>query len=119
MTRRVVLAIAIVAVPLVGYPLVTIAGGGPRFPTRDECARVARNDADDLEVVYGRLDDPVAAEELLARLTAVGFVGTELKPDACGHWKVSYDSIATLAEGHALAGEARKVGFDAQVEHGG
>jgi len=109
----------VVVVPLIGVPLVTLADGWPRFPTRGECARVATRDADDLEVVYGRLDDPVAAGELLGELTRTGFVGTDLEPDNCGRWKVSYDAIATLAEGMALAEGARKAGFDARVEHEG
>jgi len=114
---RVALAAAIVVVPLLAYPLLTLIGGLPRFPTRGECVHVATRDADDLEVVYGRLDDPVAAEELLGKLTRTGFVGNDLAPDNCGRWKVSYDAIATLAEGMALAEAAHKAGFDARVEH--
>lgn len=110
---------AIVVVPLLVYPILTLTGGWPRFPTRDECVHVATRDADDLEVVYGRLDDPVAAEKLFGELTRVGFVGNDLEPDTCGHWKVSYDAIATLAEGMALVEGAHRAGFDARVEHEG
>jgi hypothetical protein len=117
--RHLGLATAIAVVPLLAYPAVTVAGGAPRFPTRDECARPATHDADDLEVVYGRLDDPVAAAKLLADLTGVGFIGAEVEPDACGRWKVSYDAIASLAEGEALAEQVRAAGFDATVEHEG
>jgi hypothetical protein len=117
--RRIGLAAAIAVVPLLAYPVVAVAGGAPRFPTRDECSRPATVDAPDLEVVYGRFDDPRAADELLSRLTAVGFVGAETGFDACGRWKVSYDAIDSLRQGEALAAEVRKAGFEAQVEHGG
>jgi len=96
-----------------------MAGGAPRFPTRDECSRPVTADAPDLEVVYGRFDDPRAADELLAKLTDVGFVGAETGFDPCGRWKVSYDAIDSLEQGEALAAEVRKAGFEAQVEHGG
>jgi len=117
--RRVGLAAAIVVVPLLAYPVVAVAGGAPRFPTRDECSRPATADAPDLEVVYGRFDDLRAADELLAKLTDVGFVGAETGFDPCGRWKVSYDAIDSLEQGEALAAEVRKAGFEAQVEHGG
>jgi len=117
--RPLALATAIVLVPLLAYPLATLTGGWPRFPTRSECVRVATADADDLEVVYGHFDSPVSAEKLLAELTRTGFVGTELRPDECGRWKVSYHAIASLAEGRALAAQARRAGFDAHVGRGG
>lgn len=117
--RPLVLATAMVLVPLLAYPLATLTGGWPRFPTRSECVRVATADADELEVVYGHFDSPVSAEKLLAELTRMGFVGTELRPDNCGRWKVAYDAIATLAEGRALVAEAHRAGFDAHVERGG
>ena len=117
--RRVGLAAAIVAVPLLAYPVAAVAGGAPRFPTREECSKPATADAPELEVVYGRLEDPRAADELLANVTATGFVGAEVEFDTCGLWKVSYDAIDSLEQGNALATEVRKAGFDAQVEYGG
>jgi hypothetical protein len=111
------LAAAIVAVPLLAFPLVSIAGGSPRFPAREDCARLPSGDPEEqLEVVYGRLDDPVAADTLLADLTRTGFVGAEIEFDACGRWNVSYDAIESLEQGEALAEEVRKAGFDARVE---
>jgi hypothetical protein len=119
MTRRVWLAAAIVTVPFVIYVGTTVAGGEPRFPTRDECSRPATIDSPDLEVVYGRFDDPRAADDLLAKLTGVGFIGTETTVDACGRWKVSYDAIESLEQGEALAAQVRDAGFEARVEYGG
>jgi hypothetical protein len=117
--RRIGVAAAIVVVPLLAYPVAAVAGGAPRFPTRDECARPATTDAPDLEVVYGRFDDPRAADERLAKLTAVGFIGAETEFDTCGRWKVSYDAIESLEQGEALAAQVRDAGLDARVEYGG
>ena len=115
MTRWTFVAAAIVVVVLLGYPLVTLAGGAPRFPTGD-CARPATTDDPSLEVVYGRFDDRLAAETLLAEITEVGFIGAELKLDGCGRWKVSYDGIDSSEQGEALAEQVRNAGFDARVE---
>jgi hypothetical protein len=110
-------AVAVVAVPVLAYPLVVLAAdGAPRFPTRSECAKPATADAAGLDVVYGRFDDPRAARERLRAITRVGFVGAAVELDACGRWKVSYDSIVSLAQGEALAKQVRAAGFDARVE---
>jgi hypothetical protein len=112
-------AVALAAVPVLAYSAALLASGAPAFPSREDCARVATGDAPELEVVYGRLDELAPAEDLLARLTAVGFVGTELELDACGRWKVAYDRIESLSQGEALAEQARRAGFEARVELGG
>lgn len=113
------LAVAIVLIPAVAYPLVALARGNTPFPSRDECARPATADAPDLEVVYGRLDSPVEAQELLQRVLAIGFIGAEMELDGCGRWKVSYDAIDSLAQGEALVEQAVEAGFDPRVEHEG
>lgn len=108
---------AIVAVPLLGYPLVVVARDGLAFPTREECARLAHSDADgELELVFGRFDSPVAATEHRDRVVATGFVGTEVSPDGCGRWKVSNDGIDSFAQGEGTAAEARAAGFEAWLE---
>jgi hypothetical protein len=116
--RQLRLAVAaIVAVPLLAYPLASLAGGAPSFPAREDCARPPTGAPDEqVEVVYARLDDPVAAEALLAELTRTGFVGAGIDLDDCGRWKVSYDAIASLEQGEALAEQVRAAGFDARVE---
>jgi hypothetical protein len=116
MRRELLVALAIVAVALFGYPLLSFAGGAPRFPTRAECVRPAAGDAPDLHVVYGRFDQLPAAESLLADITEVGFVGAELQLDGCGNWMVLYDGIETYAQGEALAAQVREQGFEARVE---
>jgi hypothetical protein len=113
------LATGVVVVALVGYPLLALSGGSPRFPTRGECVTVAGGDAPDLNVVYGRFDDLQPAEALLADVTRTGFTGAELTLDNCGQWTVAYDAIESYAQGQALADQVRAAGFDAQVEVGG
>lgn len=109
--------VAIVTVPLLGYPLAVTAGETPRFPSRDECARPARSDADgELELVFGRFDSPVAAAAHRDRVVSAGFVGTEVSPDGCGLWKVSNDGIDSYEQGQGTAAEARAVGFEARLE---
>lgn len=82
MTARVWVAVAIVLVPLLGYPLVTLAGGSPRFPSRQECVR-SPVEGQPVDVVFGRFDDPELAAETRDRVVAVGFIGTEaLRTDA-------------------------------------
>jgi hypothetical protein len=108
-------AAAIVAVPLMLYPVVSV--GGARFPSRDDCARLPSGaPGEPLDVVYGRLGDPVAAADLRDALARGGFVGAEIAFDACGRWVVLYDPIDSLEQGQALAEQVRKSGFEARVE---
>jgi hypothetical protein len=108
---------AIVAAPLLAYPLIAVAGGAPGFPSREDCVDLPSGDeSESLEVVYGRLTDPVAAEGLLAEITGRGFVGAEIEFDHCGRWKVSYDAIESREQGEALAEQVRAAGFTARVE---
>jgi hypothetical protein len=109
-------AAAIVAVPLVAYPLVVGADGAP-FPSQADCVRVARpGTTEQLDLVFGRRDTPAEAERLLERVRAVGYVDAELRPDGCARWKVLYDGITSYEQGASSAVEARRAGLDAQVE---
>ena len=109
-------AAAIVAVPLVGYPLAAMAGG-VRFPSRDDCVRPApAGSTEALDLVFGRRDTPGAAERLLERVRAVGYVDAEMRLEGCGRWKVLYDGITSYPQGASSAAEARRAGLDASVE---
>ena len=111
-------AALLVLVCVVGYALVAVAAGSPRFPTRQECARPAV-EGQSVDVTYGRFDDLASANELVTKLDGVGFVGAAVELDACGRWKVSYDGIESIAQGEALAEQVREAGFDARVEQEG
>lgn len=109
-------AAAIVAVPLVGYPLVVGAGGAP-FPSTDDCVRIAPANSDAaLDLVFGRSDTVAEAEELLARVKGVGYVDAEMRPDGCGRWEVLYDGITSYAQGVSSRDEARGAGLEAELE---
>ena len=114
MTGRLAVAVAIVAVPLLGYPLVTLAGGSPPFP-RDECARPAV-EGRPVEVVYGRFDHPDAAAEFLERVLGVGFQGTEVVFDGCGQWKVVLDGVPSVEIARELQAEAATVDLHPTME---
>jgi hypothetical protein len=114
-TRRLALVVAIVVVPLLVYPLVTVAGGGPRFPKHSECAH-AVVEGSPVDIVYGRFDSPVEADELRDRVVATGFTGTEVLADGCGLWKVVYENVPSLDVAEQVQENARKAGFEATLE---
>ena len=115
--RRVGLAAAIVVVPLLVYPAVTMASGFPRFPTRDECVRPAV-EGEPVDVVYGRFDSRVEAAELLERVLTVGFTGTETLFDACGRWKVVLEGVPSLEIARGVQEEAATVDLEPTLERG-
>jgi len=114
--RILIAAAAIVAVPLVVYPLV-VAADGAQFPSVDDCVRLAPpGSTEPLDLVFGRRDTPGAAERLLARVRAVGYVDAEVRLEGCGRWKVLYDGITSYAQGASSVAEARGAGLEAWLE---
>ena len=100
------LAAAIVAVPLVGYPAVVLARGGAEFPSTDDCVRPAPSGStEELDLVFGRRDTPAAANALLERVQGVGYVDAEVRRDACGRWEVLYDGIESYDQGSSSLAE--------------
>lgn len=116
MTRRHALVVAIVVLPLLLYPLVTIAGGAPRFPDRSECVRAAV-EGSPVDIVYGRFDSLADAEDLRTRVVATGFTGTDVLSDGCGRFKVVYENVASVDVAQQVQEEARKAGFESMLEH--
>lgn len=116
--RRLTLVIALVAVtPLLVYPLAVLAGGSPSFPRPKPCGVVAEpGETAELDLVYGRFETEAEASDLRDRVVAVGFVGTEVRPDACGGWIAVYDGITDYANGASVVDEARTAGFDPHLE---
>jgi hypothetical protein len=115
MRARVLLVVGIVAVPLLAYPLVSVTGGVPRFPTRGECVH-APVDGQPVDVVWGRYDDPRDATEFRAHVVGVGFLGTEALPDGCGRWKVVLEDVPSLEVGREIAREAEAVDLHPTLE---
>ena len=107
---------AIVAVPLVAYPLI-VAVDGVRFPSQADCVRVARAAEDaELDLVFGRRETPSDAQRLLERVRGVGYADAELRPDGCGRWEVLYDGIESYEQGIESRAEARGAGLEAELE---
>jgi len=115
MTRRLALLVAVVVVPLLAYPLVTLAGGSPRFPDQSECIRPAV-EGSPVDIVYGRFDSVADANALRDRVVGIGFTGTDVLGDGCGRWKVVYVNVPSLAVAEQVQAEARKVGFEPTLE---
>ncbi len=112
---RVAVAAAIVLVPLLGYPLVTLAGGSPRFPSPEECVRLPL-EGKPVDLVFGRFDDPDSAVELRDRALSVGFIGTEALADGCGRWKVVLENVPTVAVAREIQEEAATVDLRPTLE---
>jgi len=110
-------AAAIVAVPLIAYPAIVLAGGGARFPSAEDCVRVAAPGATgDLDLVFGRRDTPAEANRLLEQVRGVGYVDAQVQADGCLRWKVVYTGIESYEQGASSRAEARGAGLDAELE---
>jgi hypothetical protein len=110
------LAVAIVAVPLVVYPAVALRNGA-HFPSPDDCVHVAEpGESGNLDLVFGRRDTPADAEQLLQQVRRVGYVDAQLQEDGCLRWKVVYTGIESYAQGASSAAEARGAGLEAHLE---
>jgi hypothetical protein len=110
------IAAGIVAVPLVGYPLVVGAIGAP-YPSVEDCVhRAAPGEQSRLDLVFGRRDARVEAEQLLIQVRGVGYVDAELRRDGCGRWEVLYDGIESYEQGASSRAEARGAGLEAELE---
>ncbi len=111
------IALGLVAVTLLAYPVIVALGGEPRFPSAAECAiRAHPGETRDVEIVYGHFDTRAEADELLARVVGTGFVGTEVETDGCGRFEVVYHGIDTYEQGIGTVDEAKGAGFHAQIE---
>jgi hypothetical protein len=109
---------AIVLVVASAYPLAILAGGEPRFPSREDCVHPATENGD-IEAVLAYVDSEHQAAPIRARALHVGFQGAETVRDACGRVEVVIPGILTLEVGRQFAEEARSVGFDVTLEQAG
>jgi hypothetical protein len=105
----------VVVVLALVYPLVTLAGGLPTFPTRNDCVHPATTDGD-IDAVFGYFDSESEARLVLDRALEVGFQGTELEMNGCGRVRVAVGGIPTLEVGREFVEQARSVGFEVSLE---
>lgn len=114
-TTRLV-AVAIVAVPLVVYPAVALRNGA-HFPSPEDCVHVAKpGESGDLDLVFGRRDTVAEADVLLEQVRSVGYRDAQVQPDGCLRWKVVYTGIESYEQGASSAAEARGAGLTPQIE---
>jgi hypothetical protein len=116
-TRRTgrLVPVTIACALVLAYPLVSLAGGLPRFPDRGECARAPQTGRE-LEAVFGRFLERGHATAALRRATGLGFKGLAVERDGCGYLRVVLHEIPTLAVGHELVAEAGRVGLHVTLE---
>lgn len=117
MRKDVGIAAAIVLFPLLGYPIVTVARGPPRFPSPAECVRPAV-DGRPVDLVFGRFDDPVRGGQLREYVLSVGFEGTEMLPDGCGRWRVVLLNVPSVDIARKVQAEAASVDLAPTLEVG-
>lgn len=106
---------AIVLSVAFAYPLAVLAGGGPSFPSRDDCVHPAVDGAP-IDAVLAYVDTEHEAKAVRERALGVGFQGAEVERNACGRVKVLVPGIPTLQVGREFAQEAEGVGFDVTLE---
>jgi hypothetical protein len=114
-TTRLV-AVAIVAIPLVGYPAVALRNGA-HFPSPEDCVHIAKpGESGDLDLVFGRRDTVAEAQQLLEQVQGVGYRDAQVQEDGCFRWKVVYTGIESYEQGASSAAEARGAGLQPQIE---
>ena len=108
----------VVAGLALAYPIATLAGGSPDFPSRDDCVRPATSDGA-IDAVFGYFESEPEAVSVRDRALAVGFVGTELALNGCGLVRVAVGGIPTLEVGREFAEQAREAGLPVTLEQAG
>ena len=86
-----------------------------RYATTIECIK-GKDDAGELEAVFGHRRTRVEAEELVARAATSGFVGLQLEPDPCGGFEIMLDGFQDRAQADEFVAEAKTHGFDVVIE---
>jgi len=85
------------------------------YPTTIECIK-GKDDAGELEAVFGHGRTRAEAEELASRAAGSGFVGLQLEPDPCGGFEVMIDGFQDRAQADEFVQEAKAHGFDVVIE---
>jgi hypothetical protein len=111
------LAWTVFAVAALAYPLVALAGGGPHFPSRQDCAVPATNDGK-IDLVLGTFGSMTRAMPLLEQARELGFVQVKAGLNGCGEVEVAVHGYPTLAGAKDAIGEARRAGLRPRLEQG-
>ncbi len=108
----------LVTAAALAYPLATLAGGGPRFPSVSDCARPPTGNGE-IEAVFGSFPSARRATPLRERALRAGFQGVVAERNACGRVEVVLRGIPSLAVGRDFVQEARAAGFQVRLERQG
>ena len=85
------------------------------FKATIECIK-GKDDAGELEVVFGHRRDRAEARALVGRAADGGFHGLELEPDPCGGFEVMIKGFANRGEAEDYVAQAKRAGFDTVIE---
>ena len=80
-----------------------------------ECIQ-GKDDASELEVVFGHRATRAEAADLVTEAAGRGFVGLNLEPDPCGGFEVMIKGFQDRAQADDFVSEANSVGFETVVE---
>lgn len=86
------------------------------LPVKLECR--TRPPEGGLNAVFGHRRTRPAAEYLAARANGAGFLGLEVRQDACGDWEVDLRGLKTAEQRRDFREEAASVGFHIRYEPG-
>jgi len=103
------------SIPLLVYPATSLAGGWPPFPGSEGCS-IAPAPGMPVNVVFGRLDTPVEARQLMRQVVKYGFRGVGVESDDCGRWIVVLPRVPSDTVGREVIEEAHTVGLAPWLE---
>ena len=81
-----------------------------------ECIQ-GKDDASELEVVFGHRPTRAEAADLVTEAAARGFIGLELEPDPCGGFEVMVKGFQDRAQAQDFVNEVQANGFGATIEN--
>jgi hypothetical protein len=106
------LAVAVIVVGALAYPLVLLAQGGPSFPSRAHCLARATQDGN-IELLLGGFSTNASADALVAKAKKYGLTAAESTLDGCGNFDVVVPGYTTLAGAQSAVAEAHTVDITA------
>jgi hypothetical protein len=106
---------AVFAVAALAYPLVVLAGGGPHFPSRQDCTVPATHDGN-IDLVLGTFDSIIRATPFVKRVQSLGYADAKAEPNSCGEVEVVVHGYTTLAGAEDAVGEAQRAGLQPRLE---
>jgi hypothetical protein len=111
------LAVGLVVLVAVAYPVAALAGGLPRFASRSDCSPPATHDGS-ITLVLGTFRSGQPATAMLEQVKKLGYIQARVLADACGNVKVAVTGYPTLAGAENAVAEAHRAGLRPALEQG-